>query len=344
MPAEQTQSPARVANVPPEVTGQPRRVVVGSVTWRDTFAALKHRNYRLFFAGQFVSLIGGWMQITAQGWLVYQLTGSKVLLGTVTAVGSLPMLLLSVWAGSLADRHPKRTVILFTQTGMMLLAFVFAALVWSGRIQPWHILVLAALGRAAMAFDMPFRQAFTVEMTSREDLMNAISLNSSIFNGARIVGPSVAGFLMVHVGVVPAACHTLASGLAPRRPNSQRTHEPLPGLIFVRFGEGRLAPRNDRVTPTACLSWGRQVCFRWMAAVQAGCQWVRGFAAVGVRRGVDYWHRMVERWREIATGLSAKCLHTFSEHEYHHNERCGWVGPPPKKESVKDKSSEKNTG
>ncbi len=141
------------------------------------------------------------MQSTAQGWLVYQLTGSKVLLGTVAAVGSLPLLLFSVWGGSVADRHPKRTVIFMTQTAMMLLAFVFAGLVWSGRIQPWHILLLAALGGAAMAFDMPARQAFTVEMTSRDDLMNAISLNSSIFNGARVIGPSVAGFLMAHVGI-----------------------------------------------------------------------------------------------------------------------------------------------
>ena len=201
MPAEQTQSPGRVANVPPEVTGQPRRVVVGGVTWRDTFAALKHRNFRLFITGQFVSLIGGWMQTTAQGWLVYQLTGSKVLLGTVAAVGSLPVLLFSVWGGSLADRHSKRAVLYFTQTGMMVLAFAFAALVWSGHIQPWHILVLAALGGVVTAFDMPARQAFTVEMTSREDLMNAISLNSSIFNGARVIGPAVAGFLMVHVGM-----------------------------------------------------------------------------------------------------------------------------------------------
>ena len=201
MPAEQTQPPAQVASVPQEVTGQPRRVVVGGVTWRDTFAALKHRNFRLFFVGQLVSLTGSWMQNTAQGWLVYQLTGSKVLLGTVAAVGSLPMLLLSVWGGSVADRHPKRTVVFFTQTGMMLLAFVFAALVGSGHIQPWHILVLAALGGVAMAFDMPARQAFMVEMTSREDLMNAVSLNSSIVNGARVVGPAVAGFLMAHVGM-----------------------------------------------------------------------------------------------------------------------------------------------
>jgi MFS family permease len=155
----------------------------------------------LFFVGQLVSLIGTWMQSTAQGWLVYQLTGSKVLLGTVAAVGSLPLLLLSVWGGSVADRHPKRTVVCFTQSGMMLLAFGFAALVGSGHIRPWHILVLAALGGVAMAFDMPARQAFMVEMTSREDLMNAVSLNSSIVDGARVVGPAVAGFLIAHVGM-----------------------------------------------------------------------------------------------------------------------------------------------
>jgi len=201
MPSEHSQPAAQVASVPQEVTGQPRRVVVGSVSWRDTFAALKHRNFRLFFIGQLVSLTGTWMQSTAQSWLVYQLTGSKVLLGTVAAVGSLPMLLFSLWGGSVADRHPKRAVIFLTQTGMMLTAFVFAALVGSGHIQPWHILVLAALGGVAMAFDMPARQAFIVEMTSHEDLMNAVSLNSSIVNGARVVGPAVAGLLMAHVGI-----------------------------------------------------------------------------------------------------------------------------------------------
>jgi predicted MFS family arabinose efflux permease len=171
---------------------------------------------------------------------VYQLTGSKVLLGTVAAVGSLPMLLLSVWGGSVADRHPKRTVVLCTQTGMMLLAFVFAALVWSGRIQPWHILVLAALGGVAMAFDMPARQAFTVEMTSREDLMNAISLNSSIFNGARVVGPAVAGFLMAHVGM--AWCFLLN------------------GLSFIAVLAGLLMMRLPKfVTPAEPSSTGRHV-------------------------------------------------------------------------------------
>ena len=205
-------------------------MVVGGVTWRDTFAALKHRNFRLFFVGQLVSLTGTWMQTTAQGWLVYQLTGSKVLLGTVAAVGSLPMLL-SVWGGSVADRHPKRTVVLFTQTGMMVLAFAFAALVWSRHIQPWHILVLAALGGVAMAFDMPARQAFMVEMTSREDLMNAVSLNSSIFNGARVVGPAVAGFLMAHVGM--AMCFLLN------------------GLSFLAVIAGLLMMRLPKFVPPA---------------------------------------------------------------------------------------------
>jgi MFS family permease len=201
MALEETQAPTQVANVPQEVTGQSRRVVVGRVTWRDTFAALKHRNFRLFFVGQLVSLTGSWMQITAQSWLVYQLTNSKVLLGTVAAVGSLPMLVLSVWGGSVADRHPKRTVVCWTQAGMMVLAFVFAALVGFRLVQPWHILVLAALGGVAMAFDMPARQAFMVEMTSREDLMNAVSLNSSIVNGARVIGPAAAGLLMARVGM-----------------------------------------------------------------------------------------------------------------------------------------------
>ena len=201
MPPKNGNASGQVATVLEEVTGQPRRVVLGTLHWRQTFAALRHRNFRLFFVGQLVSLIGTWMQTTAQGWLVYQLTGSKFLLGVVAAVGSAPMMLFSIWGGSVADRHPKRTVVLWTQTAMMVLAFALAALVWGGHIRAWHILVLAALGGVAMAFDMPARQAFMVEMTSREDLMNAVSLNSSIVNGARVIGPSVAGFLMAQAGM-----------------------------------------------------------------------------------------------------------------------------------------------
>lgn len=201
MPPQNAKAFREVTSVPEEVTGQPRRVVLGGVLWRDTFASLRHRNFRLFFGGQIISLTGTWMQNTAQGWLVYELTGSKMLLGVVAAVGSAPMLLFSVLGGSAADRYSKRRIVLWTQTSMMVLALAFAALAGSGRIQTWHILVLAALGGLAMAFDMPARQAFMVEMTSRADLMNAISLNSSVVNGARVVGPSVAGFLMARVGV-----------------------------------------------------------------------------------------------------------------------------------------------
>ncbi len=122
-------------------------------------------------------------------------------MGVVAAVGSAPMLLFSVWGGLVADRRPKRTEVICTQIAMMVLAFVFATLVWRQRIEAWHILVLAAMGGVAMAFDMPARQAFMVEMTSRKDLMNAVSLNSSIVNGARVVGPAVAGFLMARGGI-----------------------------------------------------------------------------------------------------------------------------------------------
>ena len=235
------------------------------MSWRDTFAALKHRNFRLFFVGQLVSLIGTWMQSTAQGWLVYQLTGSKVLLGTVAAVGTLPMLLLSLWGGSVADRHSKRTVVLYTQTGMMLTAFVFAALVGSGHIQIWEILVLAALGGVAMAFDMPARQAFMVEMTSHEDLMNAISLNSSIVNGARVVGPAVAGFLMARVGM--AWCFLLN------------------GVSFIAVIVGLLMMRLPKFVPPQRLhSTGRHILegFRYVAGHRRVRILMMLFAVVGV--------------------------------------------------------------
>jgi MFS family permease len=198
---------SEVTRSPEEVTGQLRTLVSGGVSLRHTFASLRHRNFRLFFIGQLISLTGTWMQNTAQSWLVYELTGSKLLLGVVAAVGSAPLLFFSMWGGSFADRHPKRRIIVCTQAGMMLLAFIFAWLAWSRLVQPWHILLLAAGGGVAMAFDMPARQAFMVEMTSREDLMNALSLNSSIVNGARVVGPAVAGFVMAGVGT--AMCFLL---------------------------------------------------------------------------------------------------------------------------------------
>src|SRR5690242_10618064 len=157
MPRDNGKESAALASMPEEVTGQPRRIVLKKQIWRKTFASLRHRNFRLFFGGQLISLIGTWMQNTAQGWLVYELTGSKILLGVVAAVGSTPMMLFSILGGSVADRHSKRRIVLCTQSGMMIFAFIFAGLVWSGRIRPWQIMVLAALGGLALAFDMPAR-------------------------------------------------------------------------------------------------------------------------------------------------------------------------------------------
>jgi MFS family permease len=197
MPTASTET----ARVPEDLSGRAQRIPVGGITWRHTFRALRHRNYRLFFWGQLVSLVGTWMQQTAMSWFVYQITNSKLLLGVVAAMGSAPMMLSSIWGGSLADRYPKRSILVATQTAQMICAFFLAAGVWAGFATPLFITVVAALNGLAMGFDMPARQAFTVEMTSREDLLNAISLNSSIVNGARIVGPSLAGLLIGVVGV-----------------------------------------------------------------------------------------------------------------------------------------------
>src|SRR6516164_2998415 len=197
MPTRTTET----ARVPEDLSGRQRRLPVGGITWRHTFRALRHRNYRLFFWGQLVSLIGTWMQQTAMSWYVYQITNSKFLLGLVSAIGSAPMIFSSVWGGTLADLHSKRSILVATQSAQMVCAFLLAARVWLGFASPLFIIVVAALNGISMGFDMPARQAFTVEMTSREDLLNAISLNSSIVNGARVVGPSVAGPMIGAVGV-----------------------------------------------------------------------------------------------------------------------------------------------
>lgn len=162
--------------------------------------AFRHRNYRLFFFGQFVSLIGTWMQSIAQSWLVYRLTDSEILLGLVGFAGQFPVFLLAPFGGVLADRFAKRRILLVTQSASMLIAFLLAALTLSGDITVWEIFVLASLLGIANGFDIPTRQAFVVEMVGREDLANAIALNSSVFNGARIIGPAVAGVLVAAIG------------------------------------------------------------------------------------------------------------------------------------------------
>src|SRR6266446_4644465 len=168
-----------------------------------TFLALRHRNFRLFWFGQLISLIGTWMQSIGQAWLVLELTHSAWLLGVVGALHFLPVMLLSLFGGVLADRLPKRKVLLFTQSFAMLQAVLIWALVASGQVHIWHVLVLAALLGLTNSLDMPTRQAFVVEMVGREDLPNAIALNSSLFNMARIVGPGIGGLIIAWLGVAP---------------------------------------------------------------------------------------------------------------------------------------------
>ncbi len=175
-----------------------RRLGVGPLA--GVLRSLRHRNFRLFFFGQLVSLIGTWMQTVAQSWLIYRLTGSSLLLGTVGFASQFPIFVLSPLGGIVADHFRRHRVVLATQTAMMLQAFVFALLTLTGRIRIWEIMVLATLQGVASAFDIPGRQAFLVEMVGREDLMNAIALNSSMFNAARIVGPAVAGLVVAAIG------------------------------------------------------------------------------------------------------------------------------------------------
>jgi MFS family permease len=170
-----------------------------------TFRALRHRNYRLWFVGQGVSLVGTWMQTMAQQVLVYRLTGSATALGIISAIGLIPLVPLALWGGSIADRAPKRTIIIAAQVVMMIQAFILAALAWTGAVQVWHVYVLALVLAAAQAVDLPARQAFTVELVEgKEDLTNAIGLNSAMFNGARALGPALAGTLVAAVGEGPA--------------------------------------------------------------------------------------------------------------------------------------------
>ena len=170
----------------------------------NRFRSLRHKNFRLFWSGQLVSLIGTWMQSVGQAWLVLQLTSSAFLLGLLTALQFTPMLCFSIFAGAFADRLPKRRLLLTTQSLLLVQALTLSILVWTGHIRYWHVAVLATLLGAVTTIDMPARQSFVADMVGREALMNAIALNSSVFNAARVVGPAVAGLLVARWGVATA--------------------------------------------------------------------------------------------------------------------------------------------
>jgi MFS family permease len=210
------------------MTANPAR---GALHWRG---ALRHRNFRLFWFGQLISLIGTWMQSLAQAWLVLLLTHDPLWLGFVAAIQFLPVLVLGLFGGVIADVLPKRTTIIGTQVASMLLAFVLAALTFANVAQVWHILVLAALLGLVNAVDMPTRQAFVVEMVGRADVTNAVGLNSAMFNAARIVGPAVGGLLIGALGVT--ACFFLN------------------GLSFIAVIAGLLLMREADLLPAARLA------------------------------------------------------------------------------------------
>ena len=167
---------------------------------RTTFRALQHRNFQMFFGGQLISLVGTWMQSTALSWLVYRLTGSSLLLGTVAFCTQFPIFIFAPLGGMLADRLDRRRVVIAMQTSSMLLAFLLAWLTISGRISVLQIIVLSVMFGIVNAFDLPARQSFLSDMVGREDLMNAIALNSSMFNGARMIGPPIAAIFIPLIG------------------------------------------------------------------------------------------------------------------------------------------------
>jgi MFS family permease len=191
------------------------------------FAALKHRNFRLFWIGQIISLTGMWMHQAAQGWLVYTLTDSPFFLGLSGTAASAPILLFTLAGGVLVDRYSKRNIMLLSHAVLMFLAFTLAVLVVTGMVAVWHVLLIAFLIGTVHAIEIPTRQAFLIELVGREDLLNAIALNSSAFHAARMVGPAIAGFIMGPLGL--SSCFFI---------NSLSFFSIIVALLKMRFAPG----------------------------------------------------------------------------------------------------------
>lgn len=226
---------------------------------QQTFAALSHRNYRLWFIGQLISMAGVWMQNTAQGYLAFELTQSPAFLGYLGFAGGLPSWAFTLYGGVVADRVSRRTLMVVTQAVMMVLAFVLAGLVATDLVQSWQLVLMAVLLGIANAFDAPARQAFVVEMVTREDLTNAIALNSTMFNAAAVVGPAIAGVVYALWG--PAWCFTInglsylaviAALLAMRLPPFTPRQRQASAMVEMRQGLGYV--RRDRVVRTLILN------------------------------------------------------------------------------------------
>jgi len=180
------------------LTANEKRTIEGRVS--SAFHALKYRNFRLFLSGQLISLIGNYVQTVAQAWLVYRLTGSAALLGLVAFAGQISLFVLTPITGAVADSKSRKHILFATQIAPMILSLIMAVLTLSGHIHVWHVFTVAALLGVVNAFDFPVRQAFVAELVSKEDLMSAVTLNSSMINSARMIGPGVGGLLIAGIG------------------------------------------------------------------------------------------------------------------------------------------------
>ncbi len=196
----------RASAVSSELTAEPEALPsipepeIDRPGWSQVFRALRHRNFKLFVAGQTISLTGTFMQTVAQSWLVYRLTHSELLLGTAWFCTQIPVFILGPLGGLAADRHSRHRIVIATQVFSMIQALLLAILTLTGTVQVWHILALAVMLGVVNAFDMPGRQSLLIQMTGKDDLLSAISLNSTIFNAARVVGPAAAGLAVAAVG------------------------------------------------------------------------------------------------------------------------------------------------
>lgn len=225
----------------------------GNSRFSAVFRALKNPNYRYFFAGQLISLIGTWMQTVAEAWLVYKLTGSTVLLGLISFAGQIPVFFLAPIGGAIADKYNRQRILIFTQSASMILAGTFAVLTLTGAMQISHLFILAISLGLVNSFDIPTRQSFIVDLVKREDLTNAIALNSSMFNGAHIVGPAIAGLLVASVGegwcfAINAVSYTaVIGGLLLIKINKQKI-SPIAGSTVSKITEGfRYVAKNSPI-------------------------------------------------------------------------------------------------
>jgi MFS family permease len=251
----------------PEAPTRPRTIA------QRTFAALRHRNYRLWFQGQLVSMIGTWMQMSAQGFLVFELTRSTAYLGYVGFAAGLPSLLLMLYGGVIADRVARRNLLVITQSAMMGLAFALAALTFARLVQPWHIVLLALLLGTANAFDAPAAQAFVFELVDRQDVSNAIALNATLMNLATVVGPTVAGLTYAAFGA--AWCFTL---------NGVSFLGVIAALLLMRLAPRAVAPRTrsalEQVKEGLRYTFTRPLLLSLLAAPGVGIVFVATYATL----------------------------------------------------------------